>query len=121
MKTQYPLKHHINFSGLLEFTGGNIEFAKNLVTAFLSEMEIFMSKIVDDPSDEAFVSFRKTHHSISPSLQMLGMNEISKAIEAYKTAYLNKSETFYEVAQTLSRLVQESVDEAKQWITAEPK
>ena len=121
MSAQHQLKHHINFSSLNEFTGGNPEFCKNLINAFIAEMEIFITKIINNPTEDEFVSFRKVHHSISPSLQMLGMTMVSKAIEDYKSAYLNNSQNLIALTDSLVQMVQESIHEANQWIASDHK
>jgi HPt (histidine-containing phosphotransfer) domain-containing protein len=110
------MESHINFDMLHIFTGGNTEFSKTLLLAFVAEMEIFIAKILHDPTEEAFISFRKSHHSISPSLQMLGLDNISLAVDDYKAAYANKKENLSEKADKLLALSKASVDEANEWI-----
>ncbi len=108
-------KKLINFNALTAFAGDNIEFSRQLVAAFLSDLLIFEEHIKAPLTEEEFLSFRKRYHSISPSLQMLEISELIKAIEGFKISYTQDPATLSKTAENLLRLLQLVKEEARQW------
>jgi HPt (histidine-containing phosphotransfer) domain-containing protein len=111
-------KHLINFEALNPFTGNNADFAKQLVTALLSEMQSFTTKIKETPTEEDIEVFRKANHSISPSLQMLEMHTLTIAIAEYKNACINDKSEVAVCAKKVNTLLQLAIEEAKKWVEA---
>lgn len=106
----------MNFELVKQFSGNNPEFEKQLVTAFLSEIENFRLLIDPLSSAETFLEFRKAHHSINPSLQMLGLNILNQHIEAYKVAFNDRTAEKEALAAQLDTMINEVINETKQWL-----
>jgi hypothetical protein len=111
-------KKLVNFNALSAFAGDNIEFSRQLVSAFMSDLLIFEEYIKDTLTEEEFLSFRKAYHSIGPSIQMLEISELIRAVEDFKTAYSQDPATLSETAHHISRLLQLIKEEARQWQAA---
>lgn len=108
-------KKLINFNALSSFAGDNTEFSKQLISAFLSELLIFETHIKESFSEEEFLSFRKAYHSISPSLQMLEIDELITAIDTLKLSYTQDPSAFTGNALNIRRLLKLVKEEALQW------
>jgi len=111
-------KKLINFNALAAFAGDNIEFSRQLVSAFLSDLLIFEEYIKAPLTEEEFLSFRKAYHSISPSLQMLEISELIKAVDDFKISYTQDPATLSKTAEHILRLLQRVKEEARQWQAA---
>jgi hypothetical protein len=108
----------INFDLINPFTGDDPELKKQLITAFLTEFETFRTHLKALPTDEEFLNFRKVNHSISPSLQMMGLDTLIQLIEEYKACYINDREKLNEKTEQLTEMVQKMIDYTKEWISA---
>ncbi|MFN5334241.1 MAG: hypothetical protein ACK5BV_03525 [Bacteroidota bacterium] len=108
----------VNFDRINSFTGDDPQLKKQLISAFLIEFENFRAHLKAMPTEEEFLNFRKVNHSISPSLQMLGLEALIKRIEEYKTSYMNDRENLNEKANQLKEMVQKVIDHTKEWISA---
>lgn len=108
-------KIKINFENLNNFTGNNLDFTKQLISAFQSELEHFLNLIKEKPSQEEFLIFRKAHHSISPSLQMMELENLHQLIEAYKAAFIDNPEILNASFSQLQKGILELINEINLW------
>jgi len=108
-------KKLINFNALSAFAGDNIDFSRQLIAAFLSDLLIFEEYIKDSLTEEEFLSFRKAYHSIGPSLQMLEISELIRAVEDFKTAFTQDTASLSVIAGNIRDLLQLVKEEARQW------
>ena len=111
-------KKLINFNALSAFAGDNIEFSRQLISAFLSDLMILEDHIKSSLTEDEFLSFRKAYHSISPSLQMLEISELIKAVEDFKISYTQDPAALSKTAEQILRLLQRVKEEARQWQAA---
>jgi HPt (histidine-containing phosphotransfer) domain-containing protein len=108
----------INFDNLNAFTGNNADFAKQLILAFLSELENFSQHIYSQPSEAEFLAFRKAHHSISPSLQMLGLEAFNTLIGNYKSSYTEHPESLPQHAEQIEKTAEALKERIRLWLSA---
>jgi hypothetical protein len=109
-------KIKIDFEYVNNFTGNNVVFTRQLIEAFLMELERFGELLKEGkPTEEEFVAFRKAHHSISPSLQMLGLQAVHQQIEEYKSAYINQPERLNAIRSHLQQTILELIEEIHLW------
>lgn len=111
-------KKLINFNALAAFAGDNIEFSRQLVSAFLSDLLVFEEYIKAPLTEEEFLSFRKAYHSISPSLQMLEINELIKAVDDFKISYTQDPSSISGQAENIRHLLQLVQEQAMKWQTS---
>jgi HPt (histidine-containing phosphotransfer) domain-containing protein len=111
-------KKLINFNALSAFASDNMEFSRQLIAAFLSDLLIFEEHIKDALTEEEFLSFRKAYHSISPSLQMLEISDLIKAVEDFKISFTENPASLSAIADNIRHLLQLVKEETRQWQAA---
>lgn len=105
----------VNFEGLSDFTANNLTFERQLIDAFVIDLELFKSSVFQEPDEAQFLEFRKAYHSIYPSLKMLRINQLIEAVETFKTAYSTQQESVSILAERIHQLIDIVGLEADQW------
>lgn len=108
----------VNFELLSDFTANNPVFEKQLISALLSDLELFKIAVYQQPDEEKFLNFRKACHNIYPSLNMLQINQLIEAIEEYKTAYSDKHDSVPFFAEKIHRILDRVLLEANHWLAS---